>query len=67
VSVEAKSNGNLRLRCACCECKFVPRMAFQDAAQLRLRAGLYGWGFVDGRDYCPADRPETAYQGGETQ
>lgn len=58
MSVEAKSDGNLRLRCDGDECerKFVPRTPFQDAAQLRLRAQLYLWSFIDGEDHCPSCR-----------
>jgi hypothetical protein len=45
LSVEAKGNGSLRLRCDVDDCdrKFIPRRRLLDATQLRLRAQLYGW------------------------
>jgi len=55
VSVEAKRNGGLRLRCDdfACEAKFVPLRMLLDARELRKRAELFGWSFSDGRDLCP--------------
>jgi hypothetical protein len=61
VSVEAKSDGNLRLRCDVedCERKFVPRRPFQTPAPLRLRAALYGWfSSINTLDLCPTHSKE---------
>ena len=56
MSVEAKSNGQLRLRCddVGCRAKFVPLRPLLHAGELRKRAELYGWSFSFGRDLCPS-------------
>lgn len=56
MSVEAKHNGQLRLRCddVGCSHKFVPLRPLLDARELRKRAELYGWSFTFGRDLCPS-------------
>jgi len=63
LSVEAKGNGSLRLRCDVddCERKFIPRRRLLDATQLRLRAALYGWAALAlapalDLDQCPNHR-----------
>jgi hypothetical protein len=59
LSVEAKSNGNLRLRCDVedCDRKFIPRRPFQRAEHLRLRAALFGW-LCSITDLCPTHSKE---------
>jgi hypothetical protein len=57
VSVEAKRNGALRLRCNGEDCphRFIPIRDFTDVRELRKRAALYGWTCAAEKDFCPAD------------
>ena len=65
MSVEAKSNGQLRLRCdvAGCPRKFVPLRPLMAAAELRKRAADYGWTFGFGQDRCPVDSKQQTLGG----